>query len=159
MEVNTIAAASAGPIGLAAENQTHKHHHSHSQLYSHHHHHGIFPSKSVLIIIMSTISVMVLLAIIFIVLMLRRVVKSTKNNGNIYKESSIMNNTSSRFIAQTTVAFNSSPGNKKYPSCVSFSSLLGCIFVIKDIILNKSIELSGRCEGWVPPRRELWKVN
>ncbi|BFG37002.1 hypothetical protein CerSpe_232760 [Prunus speciosa] len=112
MEVNTTAAASAGPIGLAAENQTHKHHHSHSQPYSHHHHQGIFPSKSVLIIIISTISVMVLLAVIFIILMLRRVVKSTKNNGNIYKESSIMNNTSSRFIAQTTVAFNSSPDVK-----------------------------------------------
>ncbi|KAM1038814.1 hypothetical protein ACFX13_034169 [Malus domestica] len=108
MEVNTTAAASAGPLDLAAKNHTHKH-----QPYSHHQHHqGNFPSKSVLIIIISIISVMALLAIIFIVLMLRRLVKSTKTNGNIYKENTGLINTSCRSIAQTAVDFNSSPDVK-----------------------------------------------
>ncbi|CAN6575627.1 unnamed protein product [Malus baccata var. baccata] len=110
MEVNTTTVAPSGPFDLAGKNHTNKHHLSNSQPY-HHHHHGFFLSKSVLIVIIPTISVMVIVSIIFILLMLRRLAKSTKTNGNIYKETSLIN-TKSRFIAQTTVDLNSSPDVK-----------------------------------------------
>ncbi|XP_009373975.2 probable serine/threonine-protein kinase PBL7 [Pyrus x bretschneideri] len=110
MEVNTTTVASSGPFDLDGKNHTNKQHLSNSQPY-HHHHHGFFLSKSALIVIIPTISVMVILSIIFILLMLRRLAKSTKTNGNIYKETSLIN-TRSRFIAQTTVDLNSSPDVK-----------------------------------------------
>ncbi|PON56552.1 Mitogen-activated protein kinase kinase kinase [Trema orientale] len=107
MEVNTTGAPAGPPPGLAAGNHTRKQHPPHFENHDHHHHHEIFPSKSLLIIIISSFSVVVLLAIFLIILMLRRF-KSAKTN-NLYKESNSINNGSSRFIAQTTINFNSSP--------------------------------------------------
>ncbi|BFG30957.1 hypothetical protein CerSpe_172310 [Prunus speciosa] len=106
MEVNTTA---------EKHHTHHKYHLSHSQPYNHHHHHhnhGNFPSKYTLII-MSISSVILLLVIFLIILILR--LKSTKSyNGKTYREnSSISSNTSTRFIAQTSMpTFNSSPDVK-----------------------------------------------
>ncbi|KAL5566124.1 hypothetical protein UlMin_029288 [Ulmus minor] len=101
MEVN-ITTAPTAPIGLATQNHTNKH-----QVHHHHNHHGIFPSKSLLIIVTSVSSFILLLAIFLVILMLRRL-KSTKDS-TIYKETTNINNGSSRFIAQTTINFAPSP--------------------------------------------------
>ncbi|KAG2695481.1 hypothetical protein I3760_07G014600 [Carya illinoinensis] len=106
MEVNNTQPP-ARPLDTA-NNYTQGHHHTHSPTNSQHH--GIFPSISTLIIIIAITSVVLLFVIFLIIIMLRRL-KSTKNNSTA-KEHNSINNTSSRFIAHTTVNFNSSPDVK-----------------------------------------------
>uniref|UniRef100_A0A2N9ED71 Protein kinase domain-containing protein n=1 Tax=Fagus sylvatica TaxID=28930 RepID=A0A2N9ED71_FAGSY len=104
MEVNST-------IALApANNHTKKHHHSLSSSQSHGHHHGIFSSISILILSISITFIVLLLAILLLIVLLRRL-KSAKKNGT-WKEHNNINNTSSRFIAHTTVNINSSPDVK-----------------------------------------------
>ncbi|KAI5327503.1 hypothetical protein L3X38_026899 [Prunus dulcis] len=106
MEVNTTA---------EKHHTHHKCHLSHSQPYNHHHHHhnhGNFPSKYTLIIL--SISSVMLLVIFLIILILRRLKSFKSYSGKTYRENSIISsNTSSRFIAQTSMpTFNSSPDVK-----------------------------------------------
>lgn len=101
-------------------NHTNKNHNSsssHSQ--PHYQHHGILSSTSILIIIISSIAVIVVLAIFLIIVMFRRIKFTKKRSG--CKEICSINNTSSRFIAQTTINFNSSPGNYPISEFVWFS--------------------------------------
>ena len=103
MEVNST-------IALApANNHTKKHHHSLSSSQSHGHHHGIFSSISILILSISITFIVLFLVILLLIVLLRRL-KSAKKNGT-WKEHNDINNTSSRFIAHTTVNINSSPGD------------------------------------------------
>ncbi|XP_023898500.1 probable serine/threonine-protein kinase PBL7 [Quercus suber] len=111
MEVNNTIAPASPPGPSTANNHTQKHHHLHSQIHSQSHRHGIFSSTSILILVISIIFIILIVAIILIIFLLRRL-KSAKNNGN-WKEHKSMHNTSSRFIAHTTVNVNSSPDVKR----------------------------------------------
>ncbi|KAB1200846.1 Serine/threonine-protein kinase PBS1 [Morella rubra] len=102
--------APARPLGRSStrNNNTQEHHHSSSQTNSHHH--GLFSSTSVLVGIISVTSIIVLVAIVLIITLLRRL-QSAKGNGTC-KERNSINHTSGRFMAHTTVKFNSSPDVK-----------------------------------------------
>ncbi|GAV63192.1 Pkinase domain-containing protein [Cephalotus follicularis] len=84
----------------------------HTTATKHTHQHGILSFTSITIIIISVISILALLLVLLLVVMFRRL-KSPKRNSNC-KDISIINNTnsSSRFIAHTTINFTSSPDVK-----------------------------------------------
>ncbi|XWS64575.1 hypothetical protein CRYUN_Cryun05aG0015300 [Craigia yunnanensis] len=107
----TTAPTPAMPPGLStAKNHTHhKHHHFHS-ISKNHQHSTILSLNFFIIIIVSIISIVVVSAIFLIIVMHRRL-KSVRKHGGC-KESSGINKTSSRFIAHTTIDFNSSPDVK-----------------------------------------------
>ncbi|PPD85706.1 hypothetical protein GOBAR_DD17349 [Gossypium barbadense] len=91
----------------------HIHHHFHSNISQRHQHSTttILPLNSIIIIIISIISLVLILSIFLIIVMLRRL-KSVKKHGSC-KENSGIHNTSSRFIAPTTIDFNASPADVK----------------------------------------------
>ncbi|KAJ7973383.1 Protein kinase [Quillaja saponaria] len=109
MEFNT-SIVTARPPGPAPRNHSYKQHYSELETHNHHHMHGHFPSKTIVTIISSFISIMVLLVVFIIIFILRRL-KFAKKNGN-WKDSSSLNNTSSRFIAPTPSNINPSPDVK-----------------------------------------------
>ncbi|XWS58231.1 hypothetical protein CRYUN_Cryun08bG0016700 [Craigia yunnanensis] len=110
---NTTATAPppAMPQGLStAKNHTHhKHHLFHSKSQNLQHSNSL-SLNYIIIIIVSIISIVLVFAIFLTIVMLRRL-KSVRKHGSC-KESSGINNTGSRFIAHTTIDFNSSPDVK-----------------------------------------------
>ncbi|XWS42428.1 hypothetical protein CRYUN_Cryun16bG0013400 [Craigia yunnanensis] len=101
----------AMPPGLStAKNLTHHKHHYFRSKYQNHQHSNSLSLNSIIIIIVFIISIVVVFTIFLIIVMLRRL-KSVRKHGSC-KESSGINNTSSRFIAHTTIDFNSSPDVK-----------------------------------------------
>ncbi|XVF06144.1 hypothetical protein REPUB_Repub06bG0022200 [Reevesia pubescens] len=117
MEDSNITATASPPAmspGLSTA-KNHTHHHKHNFFHSksqNHQHSNTLSLNSIIVIIVSIISIVVVFAILLIIVMFRRL-KSVRKHGSC-KESGCINNTSrsSRFIAHTTIDFNSSPDVK-----------------------------------------------
>ncbi|GMJ11192.1 hypothetical protein like AT1G54820 [Hibiscus trionum] len=94
----------------ASKNHTHHHHHVDSIPRNHQHNTGL-SFNSVIIIILSLVSIILVFAIFLIIVMFRRL-KSVGKHGSCNESGSINNSSSSRFIAHTTINFDSSPDVK-----------------------------------------------
>ncbi|XVE89718.1 hypothetical protein DITRI_Ditri20bG0018100 [Diplodiscus trichospermus] len=115
MEDSNTTAAMPPALSSAKNHTPHMHvHHFNNSTSQTHQQSTTLSLNSIIVIIVSIISIMVFFAIFVIIVMLRRL-KSVRNHGMSCKESNGINNNnnkSSRFIAHSTIDFNSSPDVK-----------------------------------------------
>ncbi|KAK8520212.1 hypothetical protein V6N13_031326 [Hibiscus sabdariffa] len=95
------------------KNNHHQHQHQHhfDSISRNHQHNTGLSFNSIIIIVLSLVSIVLVFAIFVIIVMFRRL-KSVGKHGGCNESGSMNNSSSSRFIAHTTINFDSSPDVK-----------------------------------------------